>query len=445
MPTRNKSNVLLTRIVQNPMLIQPESEELFVQSITEMQAHDQYGDALEVHKIQGEDFWDDEDHFVSMLRPYDVQGGVLTIPVKGVLMNRMSITFMDYATGYDYISMAYERGMDDDEVTAIAFDIDSPGGEVAGNFELVESIVARRGEKQVIAYAGDHAYSAAYSVASAANEIVVTRSGGVGSVGVVTAHMDMSKRAEKMGVKVTFIYAGKHKVDRNPFQPLPEDVKDRIQSRIDRIYGEFVGLVASNRGMEESAVRATEALTYDASEAVSVGFADRVGAITELAANEAETEKTIMAIAPKNAPAAGDQSGQFDQAAVDAAANTARTEGVTSERDRINAILASDEGKARPKAAMATAMNTDMSVEQASTFLGQLAVETPEAPTATAPAAPAPAATTPAPTPFASQMTGPEVGAEVGAPKADGPATSDDLLGSYASLTGRDMRPKKAS
>ena len=443
MPTRNDGGTLMAKMTQQPLLLQPGCEDLFTQSILEMQGHAQFDAALTVDQMQTDDFWDDDDEFISWLRPYNVKDGVLTIPVQGVLMDKLSIKFGSFATGYTYIEKAFERGQSDPEVRVIAFDIDSPGGAVAGNFALVEKIANERGKKPMYAFANDHAYSAAYSIATAADTITLARSGGVGSVGVVTAHMDVSERMEKMGVKVTFIYAGAHKVDGNPYQALPDAVKDRIQNRIDRIYGEFVGLVAENRGMEEQAVRDTEALTYDASDAVDIGFADKIGAMEEelasLSLASTEMEHSMATTTPKT-PAAN-EGGQITQAQMDAAVAAARDEGATAgataERERTSAIMDSDEAKDRPAAARALA-DIGMDAEAAITALGKMPKEAAEAP---APAPEAPKADAPAPTPFAANMDGPEVGAEVEAPE-DGAVTSDDLLGAHAAATGIDRRAK---
>lgn len=428
---------------QSPLLLEPHSEELFVQSVLGMEADPRFHDAMAVHdtKALTDDFWDDDDDFISWLRPYNVEDGTLIIPVQGVLMNKLSFKFGSYATGYQYIRRAYERGMSDPEVRAIAFDIDSPGGEVAGNFELVEQIAAGRGQKPMRAVAHDHAYSAAYSIATASDSITVARSGGVGSVGVVTAHIDVSKRMEAMGVKITFIYAGKHKVDGNPYEELPEDVKARIQERIDRVYGEFVALVATNRDMEEQAVQNTEALTYDAEKAIQIGFADRIGSLQSEMADLAAIEGTQMATTPK-APAAEDNGGQITQAQLDSAVADAKTEGhaegVTAERARITGILNSDEAKTRPAAAR-MAVNAGMSVEDAKTSLADMPEE------ATAPKAEEqPKADAPAPTPFAQQMSGPGIGAELEDGKEEQKATSvDDILGAYSQASGTPI--KKAS
>ena len=447
MPTRNDGGTLMARLAANPLLLQPGCEDLFAHSIIDMQADAKFDGAMNVSdNMLADDFWDDDDEFISWLRPYTVQDGVLTIPVKGVLMNKLSIKFGSYATGYQYIEQAVMRGVQDPEVSAIVFDIDSPGGEVAGNFELSEFIAEQRVEKPIRAVANDHAYSAAYSIASAAHSITMARSGGVGSVGVVTMHMDVSERMDKMGVKVTFIYAGKHKVEGNPYEALPAAAKSRIQDRIDRIYGEFVGLVAANRDMDEQAVRDTEALTYDASDAVDIGFADRVGTmkeeLAELSMAATEMEHTMATTTPKT-PAANE--GGITQAQMDAAVAAARTEGAaegaTAERERTSAIMDSDEAKDRPAAARALA-DSGMDAEAAVTALGKMPSEAAQAPKADA-APDAPKATTPAPTPFAANMDGPEVGAEVAEPKAkDGAVTSDDLLGAHAAATGIDRRAK---
>lgn len=381
----NKNRPLLEQITQSPLLINGASEGLFQASIQHVINGEHAAAMLDdaVASADDDDFWPraGESDWRSAFRPYNVKNGVLQIPVMGVLLNRFPYQFGRWATGYTYIEKALQRGMADGNVKAIAFVCDSPGGEVAGCFELVDKIFEARGEKPFRAFAADHSYSACYAIASAADDIIVTRSGGVGSIGVVTAHVSYEKMLENAGIKVTFIFAGDHKVDGNSYEKLPEAVKSRIQERINRIYGEFVSTVARNREMDEKAVRATEALTYDANEAIDIGFADRIGALDEemviFSEEVAATEDEQMADTTKTTDAKS-----VDQATHDAAVSTARTEGATAERARISGILASDEGKARPKAAMSLAMKTGMSVEEAKSVLTDMPEEKAEAPAA---------------------------------------------------------------
>lgn len=351
------SSALAESFAKNPLLIDPEQANFVTAALAAL--------ALDAEAMAGfetisasDDFWGrPESGREHPYRPYAVSNGVLQIPIQGVLLNRFSYAFGRWATGYTYIEKALARGIADPAVRAIALVVDSPGGDVAGNFELAEKIAAARKVKPIRAFASDHAYSAAYSLASAASEVVVSRSGGTGSIGIVTAHVDVSKAMESYGVKITYIFAGKHKVDGNPHEPLPDSVKGRIQKRIDRIYGVFVSTVAKNRDMEEDDVRGTEALTFDATDSVSNGLADRIGAL----------EEELVVFANEVAADGEDEQMSFTQEQLDAAVAQARTagieegkklgmtEGATAERARVSAIMDSEEGKKRPKAARAMA------------------------------------------------------------------------------------------
>lgn len=380
---------LLQQITQRPLIIDAAAEGLFRECIQHVVSHERATEFLSttVNMTEDDDYWPAANDWRSAYRPYNVKNGILQIPVMGVLLNRFPWQLGRWATGYTYIKKALQRGLSDMNVRGIAFIHDSPGGEVAGNFELNDDIYNARGAKPMRAFAADHSYSASYSLASAAGSISVTRSGGVGSIGVVTAHVEYSEMLKNYGIKVTFIFAGKHKVDGNAYEKLPESVKNRIQERIDRIYGVFVKAVARNRSLDEAKVRATEALTYDSEDAIKVGLADRVGALEDemvLFADEISIGEEQMA---NDATDKGTiTQAVHDKAVADARADgekAGEAKGVTAERTRINAILASEEGKKRPKAAMSLAMKTGLSLEEATNTLTDMPEE--KAETATAP------------------------------------------------------------
>jgi len=379
------TNPLLAQFASEPALIEPAMQERFEACLNALAAHADYAKLTEqASSGGGEEFWFASDDWRARYRPYVVKDSILQIPVKGVLMHNFPFAFGSYATGYDYIWRAFERGIGDTGVRGIALVEDSPGGMVAGCFDAVDKMVALKTagpKKPVRAFAHESAYSAAYAIACAADHIAVSRTGGVGSIGVVTMHMDMSEALKARGLAVTFIHAGKHKVDGNPAEPLPDDVKARIQARIDELYQVFVSTVARGRGMGEPAVRATEALTFTASQAVLNGLADSIGSLDDAVAafaadifdeNEGEDEMSIE-----------------NQAAVDAARTEGHTaglaegrtaglaEGATAERTRITTIIGCDAAKKRPLAAQSAAMNTDMTADQAATFLATLPEEAP--------------------------------------------------------------------
>ena len=160
----------------------------------------------------------------------------------------------------------------------IALEIDSFGGEVAGVFDLADRIRAIRGSKPVWAFVAEHAFSAGYALASQADRILLPRTGAVGSIGVVVMHADLSGQLDQDGVRVTLIHSGQHKVDGNPYEPLPESVRDDIQREIDVLRFLFAETVAAGRAgrLSHEAALATEAATYRGMDAVAAGLADEV-------------------------------------------------------------------------------------------------------------------------------------------------------------------------
>lgn len=368
---------LMARFADEPVLIDPDRIELVRANLHVLDRHARAAEMLD-ERAGNDDFWPtDQNDWRSSVRPYNVSNGILQIPVMGVLLNRFGYQFGAYATGYTYIEKALERGLADANVRGIAFIHDSPGGVVAGNFELNDKIHAARGEKPMRAFVADHSYSASYSLASAAGNIIVTRSGGVGSIGVVTTHVEYSKMLQEVGVAVTFIFAGKHKVDGNAYEKLSADSKARMQERIDKIYSVFTAAVSRNRGMDEKAIRRTEALTYDAQDAIEVGLADKVGALLDemaIFSSELDIGDEHMATTVD----AGIPQAQHDQAVAAARVEgkaEGLSEGMKAQKDRINAILASDAGKKRPKAAMSAALTTSMTADEAAAFLVGIAEE----------------------------------------------------------------------
>ena len=128
------------------------------------------------------------------------------------------------------------------------------------------------------AFVADHALSAGYALASQADRIVLSRTGAVGSIGVVTMHSDMSEALDQKGIAVTLIHAGACKLDANPYQPLPEAVRDRIAGELEDLRQLFAQTVAEGRGhrLDTSRALGTEAAVFRGEAAVFAGLADEV-------------------------------------------------------------------------------------------------------------------------------------------------------------------------
>ena len=212
-------------------------------------------------------------------RGYDMAGSLARIPVSGTLVQKSGeLRPFSGMTGYDGLRQAFMAAMNDDAVEGIAFDIDSPGGEVSGCFDLVDDIYAARGHKPIAAVLSECAFSSGYAIASAADTITVPRTGGTGSIGILMMHVDWSAAIDAAGLKVTFVHYGAKKVDGHPEIALSETAKADLQRDIDSLGEMFVETVARNRGLPASAVKAMQAGTYLGAAGVTAGLADAVAA-----------------------------------------------------------------------------------------------------------------------------------------------------------------------
>lgn len=208
-----------------------------------------------------------------------IMRGVAVIPVRGALAQCSD----GYSTGYDDLRGAFLAAMAASSARAVVFDIDSPGGDVAGLFDFVDLIHAARGGKPIVAICSEVAFSAAYAIASACDFITVPRTGGVGSVGVITMLADISKALAAGGVAVHFVHYGAQKAEagRAELTGVSDGVLSRVQASVDRAGELFVATVARNRGLSVDAVRATEAACFDGELGVAAGLADAVASPDE--------------------------------------------------------------------------------------------------------------------------------------------------------------------
>ena len=212
------------------------------------------------------------------------RGGVAVLPIYGTLVHR------DHDVGgasggglvsTESIAHALRSADANPDVGTIVLDIDSPGGSVLGIEELAAVMESIR--KPIVAVANGLAASAAYWIASVADELVVTPSGEVGSIGVVAVHEDHSEALAADGVKLTFVTAGANKAEGNSAAPLSEEARAHLQSQIDAYYSTFVKTVARGRGVTPKAVEANfgQGRVFVAREALRLGMVDRVATLDE--------------------------------------------------------------------------------------------------------------------------------------------------------------------
>jgi signal peptide peptidase SppA len=272
---------LAQRLFNTPLAITPGKVEIIMAALA-----DRFGIA-KLFRADGSSasMMEDDDGPVgppSWMQASEVASGVMIVRVEGTLVHKLG-TMQPFSgmTGYDGIRGNLLAALNDPEVRAIVMHIDSPGGEVSGCFDLVDLIYESRGTKPIWAILEESAYSAAYAIASACDRIIVPRTGGTGSVGVICAHVDFSKALTAAGITVELITYGERKADGSEYSPLSKQARARFQADVDSMGDLFVATVARNRQLTTAQVRDTQASTYLGASGVQIGFADAVMAPDE--------------------------------------------------------------------------------------------------------------------------------------------------------------------
>lgn len=211
-------------------------------------------------------------------------GSVAIIPIYGVIAPRANmLTDMSGGTTFETLSLQLREAMANKAVKTIIFDVNSPGGNVAGATEFAREVMRARTKKAIIAVAQYQMASAAYWTMAGATQIVAAPSAMVGSIGVFTIHEDLSKALEMEGRTITYISAGKYKVAGNETQPLSKEDAARIQAKVDEPYQQFKGDVSKGRGvpLADVANGYGQGDTVSAAEALSLGMIDAIETLDE--------------------------------------------------------------------------------------------------------------------------------------------------------------------
>lgn len=230
--------------------------------------------------------------------------GLDIIPVSGILVSRAAhLDPCEPMTSYESLRSSVTQALADPAVEHIILDIDSNGGSATGAFELANDIRAAAQVKPVTAIINFSAFSGGYLIAAAASNVIVSQSSGVGSIGVIAKHLDVSKRDEQQGIKVTSVFAGGHKNDLTPHEPLSDQSLQFLRSLVQTNYMQFVDAIAGFRGLSAQAVKDTQAGVFFGEQAVRAGLADSIetpqAAVHRIAAEVRASRAARQASSPR--------------------------------------------------------------------------------------------------------------------------------------------------
>ncbi len=271
-------------LFNQPLLITPEMLDLGVAWANQVMHLNIINIGAQAQGQEGARLWHDDDDYAARMERAEEgrrqaigRTGVEVIPVSGILVSRAAhLQMCEVMTSYEELRRQLRTAVADPMVERIVLDIDSPGGAAVGAFELAADIRAMAQQKPITGLVNFSAYSGGYLLASACSEVVVSQTSGMGSIGVIAKHLDRSKMLENAGVKVTTVFAGDHKNDLSPHEPLTDQSMKVLQDIVQESYQMFVGAVAEYRGLAVEKVIATQAGLYSGQHGIAAGLADRL-------------------------------------------------------------------------------------------------------------------------------------------------------------------------
>lgn len=281
-----------------------------------------------------------------------MRGRTAVVPVRGPIFRYANLfTSFSGASSLGLLARDFAVAVADPMVKAILLEIDSPGGEATAIGEFAEQVRAAVQAKPVTAYVGGVGASAAFWIAAAAGEIVVSPTALLGSIGVVSAYRDDRARQEKAGVRTIEIVSSQSPMKRA--DPTTDEGRAAVQALVDRLAEEFIGAVARFRGVSPEKVQADfgKGGLLVGRDAVAAGMADRLGSFEEvvgsLSAGSSATVKTSLIAAAEETVVMTEQTTAAPPPPLTAEtlakshpdiADHFRAEGATAERARILGI-----------------------------------------------------------------------------------------------------------
>lgn len=218
--------------------------------------------------------------------------GVAVIPVTGVLCDEMSwMVRWGMASSYQQLEKEFVQQIGSDQIKAVAFYFDTPGGSAIGCKRLADIIFAARGSKPIVAYTQKLCCSAGYYMAAACDRIEATADALVASVGTIYTHIEMSGFLKEIGYSAEVITnsGSPKKGHGNMYQPLSDEARQTLQSYVESYGQPFIADVARYRGISPADVLKS----YGQGDSIRADMAAKGGVIDAIVGSVDETIKSL--------------------------------------------------------------------------------------------------------------------------------------------------------
>ncbi len=223
------------------------------------------------------------------LKEYVLQGEdrdkILLIPVKGIISDMVKKGLMrSKPSMVQEIVSQLKIAEKDEDIKAVLFKIDSPGGTVTASDILYHEIKSfkERTKKNVIVCMMGVAASGGYYISLPADYIMAHPTTITGSIGVIYVHYKISGLLDKLGIKIDVDKSGKNKDMGSPFRNKTEEEKNIFNTLNKNLSNRFMDLVIKHRNINKDIVKnISTARIYLADEALEVGLIDEIGYLSD--------------------------------------------------------------------------------------------------------------------------------------------------------------------
>ena len=196
----------------------------------------------------------------------------------------------------EFVIAAMRAAMEDPGSRALVLLINSPGGSPVQAGMINDEIVRLKAQhnKPIYAVVEETCASAAYYIASAADEIFVDKASIVGSIGVLMDGFGFTGVMDKLGVERRLLTAGENKGMLDPFSPLKDEQRAHAQTMLNQIHQQFIDVVRQGRGERLKENEDTfSGLFWTGQQAIELGLADKLGTLDSVARDIVKAEQVI--------------------------------------------------------------------------------------------------------------------------------------------------------
>jgi len=205
-------------------------------------------------------------------------GKIAVIPVKGSIEAEKSSFVTELSSSE--IAEKVQQAAEDQSISAILLDIDSPGGNIVATKQIVAAVQEAKKSKKVVAWIGDLGASGAYYVAAAGDYIIADADSLTGSIGVVSIVANIEELLKKYGVKVRVLKEGENKAMGSMFEEMDAEQLEIMQEILSSAFKHFKADIIKFRGERLNRAdfeRLSDGRILSGEQALDAGLIDELG------------------------------------------------------------------------------------------------------------------------------------------------------------------------